>query len=196
MMDKFQFCGKPAVVHMTQIVNNKTTVLHMCSECAAKHGLFDKEGLPFALLSSLGEALFSGMKKNSSANGLICSKCGCTPMSFKETGRLGCPNCYKDLKLLVDGIVESSQKGPSHSGKVPKNRARLEVEKFLTTESFDVEEHIEPKARKIKRPGSTNGRIEALRDMLNAAIKSERYEEAARLRDEISELKKLKGECG
>ena len=36
--EKCQFCGKPATVHMTQIINSETTVVHMCSECAAKRG--------------------------------------------------------------------------------------------------------------------------------------------------------------
>ncbi|MDR1595923.1 MAG: UvrB/UvrC motif-containing protein [Puniceicoccales bacterium] len=192
MMDKCQFCGKPAVVHMTQIVNNKTTVIHMCSECAAKHGLFGKEGLPFALLSNLGEALFSGIKKGSTVNGLICSKCGCTPMAFKETGRLGCPHCYEDLKPLVDGIVESSQKGPVHRGKVPKNRTRVEIEKILTTEPTDDGASRPEKSRKSKKSGTHKSKIEELRAMLDEAIKMEHYEEAARLRDEIAELKKTK----
>ena len=86
--EKCQFCGKPATVHMTQIINSETTVVHMCSECAAKRGLLDQEGLPFAMLSNLSEALFAGIKQQMPLNGLICSECGCTPMSFKETGRL------------------------------------------------------------------------------------------------------------
>jgi protein arginine kinase activator len=188
-MDKCQFCGKPATVHMTQIVNNKTTVVRMCNECAAKHGLFNKEELPFAMLSSLGEALFAGIKHNLSAQGLICSKCGCTPMSFKETGRLGCPNCYEDLKLLVDGIVESSQKGMVHKGKKPKSQTTVEVEKFLEMERNDPLE--EESGIKKRKKYSSKNRLEVLGEKLNDAIKAERYEEAAKLRDEIRELKKL-----
>ena len=120
-MEKCQFCGKPAAVHVTQIINNKTTIVHMCAECAAKEGLFSKEGLPFAMLANIGDALLGGLKHQFPANGLICSKCGCTPMSFKETGRLGCPNCYKDLKPLIDALIESSQKGML-KGKIPTKK--------------------------------------------------------------------------
>lgn len=183
-MEKCQFCGKPATVHMTQVINNKTTVIRMCNECAAKHGLFDKEGLPFAMLSGLGEALFSGMKQNLSANGLICSKCGCTPMSFKETGRLGCPHCYKDLKLLIDGIIESSQKGTIHKGKYSREgvmAATMNASGGVT----DASASIKRSPRKL----STEERLNELQEMLDAAVKAERYEEAARLRDEIKNLK-------
>jgi protein arginine kinase activator len=190
LMDKCQFCGKPATVHMTQIVNNKTTVIRMCNECAAKKGLFDKKGLPFALLSSLGEALFAGVLHPSPATGLICSKCGCTTMSFKETGRLGCPNCYKDLKLLIDGIIESSQKGMVHKGKKPKNCTLVEVEKVRTLEhSNDIFE--EAQCGKKKRQPSGAKKLDELQKMLNAAVKAEKYEEAAKLRDEIKNLRKV-----
>ncbi|MDR0742459.1 MAG: UvrB/UvrC motif-containing protein [Puniceicoccales bacterium] len=181
-MEKCQFCGKPATVHMTQVINNKTTVIRMCNECAAKHGLFDKEGLPFAMLSGLGEALFSGMKQSLSANGLICSKCGCTPMSFKETGRLGCPNCYKDLKLLIDGIIESSQKGTIHKGKYSK-------EGTLTATMDPTNSFTDTSIQKPIRKPSTEEKLNELQEMLDAAVKAEQYEEAARLRDEIKILK-------
>ncbi|MDR2738136.1 MAG: UvrB/UvrC motif-containing protein [Puniceicoccales bacterium] len=190
-MDKCQFCGRPATVHMTQIVNNKTTVIRMCSECAAKQGLFDKSGFPFALLSSLGEALFAGTRNAAMASGLICSKCGCTPMSFKETGRLGCPNCYKDLKLLVDGIVESSQKGVHHKGKHPKSHTIVEVEKARTLGGNDAPLAINQATNQDskKKPFSGSKRLDELQRMLNVAIKAEQYEEAAKLRDEIRNLK-------
>jgi protein arginine kinase activator len=181
-MEKCQFCGKPATVHMTQVINNKTTVVRMCSECAAKHGLFDKEGLPFAMLSGLGEALFSGMKQNLSANGLICSKCGCTPMSFKETGRLGCPHCYKDLKLLIDGIIESSQKGTVHKGKYSK-------EGIMATAISTSDGIADTSAKRPTRKLSTEEKLNELQEMLDAAVKAEQYEEAAKLRDEIKILK-------
>ncbi|MDR2628757.1 MAG: UvrB/UvrC motif-containing protein [Puniceicoccales bacterium] len=184
-MEKCQFCGKPATVHMTQVINNKTTVIRMCNECAAKHGLFDKEGLPFAMLSGLGEALFSGMKQNLSANGLICSKCGCTPMSFKETGRLGCPHCYKDLKLLIDGIIESSQKGTIHKGKYSREGAIATT--MPSSDGFNTSPKRHP--RKL----STEEKLNELQDMLDAAVKAEQYEEAARLRDEIKTLKGSEG---
>jgi protein arginine kinase activator len=167
---------------MTQIVNNKTTVVRMCSECAAKHGLFDKDGLPFAMLSSLGEALFAGLKHSQSASGLICSRCGCTPASFRETGRLGCPNCYKDLKLLVDGIVESSQKGAVHKGKKLKSHAFVDGGDWNTLSGGKGDD-----GRRKKM--SSAERLDALQEQLDDAIREERYEEAAKLRDEIRKLK-------
>lgn len=177
--EKCQFCGKPATVHMTQIINNKTTAVHMCAECAAKQGLFDQEGLPFAMLSHLGESLFSGMKQQTPINSLICSECGCTPMSFRETGRLGCANCYKDLKPLINGIIESSQKGTVHTGKHPRCKSSLAgIKEEIAAPSNNKKSKINTKAK----------RISELREQLSLAVKEERYEDAAKIRDEINQL--------
>jgi protein arginine kinase activator len=179
-MGKCQFCGDPATVHMTQIINNKTTVVRMCSACAAKRGLFDKDGLPFAMLSSLGEALFAGMKQSPAASGMICSNCGCTPASFRETGRLGCPNCYRDLKPLIDDIIDSSQKGVMHKGKRLKGR-----------DFGRIHGHVAGGDGKRGRASNAE-KLEVLQEKLEDAIGGERYEEAAKLRDEIRKLKGLK----
>lgn len=175
--EKCQFCGKPATVHMTQIINSETTVVHMCSECAAKRGLLDQEGLPFAMLSNISEALFAGIKQQMPLNGLICSECGCTPMSFKETGRLGCPNCYKDLKLLVNAIVESSQKGMTHTGKHPYSSESSDEQKTDMDASNCA---IRKTKKKIKEQKDND-----LQNQLALAVKEERYEDAARIRDKI-----------
>lgn len=177
--EKCQFCGKPATVHMTQIINNKTTAMHMCAECAAKQGLFDQEGLPFAMLSHLGESLFSGIKQQTPINSLICSECGCTPMSFRETGRLGCANCYKDLKLLINGIIESSQKGTVHTGKRPRCESSLtNAKEEITVSSSNAKSKVDVKAK----------RLSDLQEQLTIAVKEERYEDAAELRDKINQL--------
>ena len=104
-------------MHFTQIVDNEMQNIDLCDECAAKHGLFEQGGSPLSMLVALGEAMFGSVQQNLTASGLICSSCGCTPTIFKETGRLGCENCYRDLKPLIEKIVESSQKGVCHVGK-------------------------------------------------------------------------------
>jgi protein arginine kinase activator len=193
MVGKCQFCGKPATVSMTQIVNGKATVMCMCSECAAKRGLFDKEELTLAMLSSLSETLFAGMKIHASLSGLICSQCGCTPMSFKETGRLGCPNCYKDLRLLIDGIVESSQKGGVHKGKGPRSLTAEDLDKICpmsTISSYLVDTPVADISKKgtakKKKSVVRRNKCDELREKLKTAISEERYEDAAKLRDELN----------
>ncbi len=180
-MKKCQICGKPASVHFTQIINNEMKNIDLCDECAEKNGLFGHSGPPIEMLAALGEALFGGFKQDvSTLSGMICSSCGCTPVMFKETGRLGCSNCYKDLKLIIDGLIESSQKGKLHVGKKIPNQSM---------DNIDNASGI--KSNKTKRSKKSDHKgLKELQLELESAITDERYEDAARLRDEIKKLKK------
>jgi protein arginine kinase activator len=169
-MKKCKICGNPAAVHLTQILNNEMQNVDLCEECAAKHGLFNHGGSPLSMLSVLGEAMFGSAQRDLAAvNSLICSRCGCTPAGFKETGRLGCENCYRDLKPLIDGIIENSQKRTRHIGKRPGN--------FNEAETSEAAISITVTPKQVD--------IDHLKLELERAIAEERYEDAARLRDEI-----------
>jgi protein arginine kinase activator len=169
-MKKCKICGKPATVHLTQILNNEMQDVDLCEECAAKHGLFKHSGSPLSTLALLGEAIFGSVKRDLAAiNSLICSCCGCTPACFKEIGRLGCEHCYTDLKPLIDSIIENSQKGNRHIGKRPNNPSGVESD------------GTDPKIVEVPKQVD----VERLKFELERAVAEERYEDAARLRDEI-----------
>lgn len=91
-----------------------------------------------------------------------CEQCGFTQGDFKKHGRFGCPQCYSTFSSLVDPMLDNMHKGTAHTGKVP--------EKALERKSLQ-------------------DRLSELETNLDDAVKSERYEEAARYRDEINQLK-------
>lgn len=94
---------------------------------------------------------------------LTCDSCGYTQREFKKTGRLGCPECYESFASLIKPALGGMHKGETHKGKYP---AKALVRK------------------------SSQERLNALEVDLQNAIEGERYEDAARFRDEIIELKK------
>ena len=96
------------------------------------------------------------------ASGLRCEHCGFTQADFKKHGRFGCPHCYETFKTMVEPMLDNMHKGTSHSGKVPQ--------------------------RALDRK-SLYDRLTQLEVHLDEAIKSERYEDAARYRDEIHQVK-------
>ncbi len=96
------------------------------------------------------------------AGGLRCDYCGFTPAEFKKQGRFGCPSCYDAFRNLVEPMLENMHNGIHHTGKVP--------------------------TRALARR-SLSDRLSKLELDLTEAIKSERYEDAARTRDEINEVK-------
>ncbi|MFA6961710.1 MAG: UvrB/UvrC motif-containing protein [Opitutaceae bacterium] len=91
-----------------------------------------------------------------------CEQCGFTQNDFKKHGRFGCPQCYETFSTLVDPMLDNMHKGTAHTGKVP--------EKSLERKSIQ-------------------DRLGELESNLEDAVKTERYEEAARYRDEINQLK-------
>ena len=91
-----------------------------------------------------------------------CEQCGFSPTDFKKSGRFGCPACYDSFQSMLSPMLANMHKDLVHRGKVPD--------------------------RAIARVGIRR-RLEQLELQLNQAVKDERYEEAARMRDEITLLR-------
>jgi protein arginine kinase activator len=103
----------------------------------------------------------------SAAAGVRCEQCGFTQNDFKKHGRFGCPACYDTFGSIVEPMLDSMHKGTAHTGKVPQKAL----------------------ARK-----TLHDRLNKLELDLTEAIKSERYEDAARTRDEINQVKHAVGQ--
>ncbi len=111
----------------------------------------------------LSDLLIKGaLNREAAPTGIRCEQCGFSQADFKKHGRFGCPACYDAFKGMLEPLLDGMHKGTVHAGKVP--RAALE--------------------RK-----SHYDRLTKLETDLSDAIKSERYEEAARFRDEINQMK-------
>ena len=112
---------------------------------------------------SLADLLLkASLNPDPATGGMRCEQCGFTPADFKKQGRFGCPACYGAFKGILDPMLEGMHKGTVHSGKVPQ--------------------------RALQRK-SLYDKLTKLEVDLTEAIKAERYEDAARCRDEISQVK-------
>ncbi len=98
--------------------------------------------------------------------GTACPHCGMTAQDYKRLGRLGCADCYEGLKTVVDPMIEQMQHQPHHGGKAPARDVELEKQHQTRLE---------------------------LRVLLDEAIRQERYEDAAKLRDELASLEPASG---
>lgn len=171
--NKCKICGAPATVHITQVINDKSMRIDLCEKCAQKEGYIASSGLPFSMLASLGESLFNGLKSSSLKIGqLVCETCGCSPEIFKKNGRLGCKDCYKHLSQIINSIISNTQKGDTHTGKYPTKLCDMHVQ------------NISEKQSTIMQQTHT-----VLQNQLKKAIEEERYEDAARIRDEIKNIR-------
>ena len=96
-----------------------------------------------------------------------CPSCGFTAIEFKKTGQFGCPDCYSAFHDMVTPMLEGMHRGQAHTGKVPQ--------RMLTRVNLRREK-------------------ERLSRGLEEAVSEERFEDAARYRDELKQLNESLGD--
>ncbi|MDR1303444.1 MAG: UvrB/UvrC motif-containing protein [Puniceicoccales bacterium] len=158
---KCNICGKPAAVHIEQIVHSIKQTINLCEACARSYGVLTSNVMPFSVTKNIGTALFGDLNPTLAAQD-CCEYCGYTMELFKKTGNLGCPQCYESLREKLLPLIENMQKNLDHIGKQPKCFT-VHAKKTLTQESLE--------------------------EKLRLAIEGERFEEAARIRDALRSLK-------
>lgn len=133
---------------------------HVCAECAEQLGVGPMK--PPKLPTQMLEDLLGGLKQppRQAPRSECCPGCGMTPADFRAKGRLGCPRCYaafrNDLMPLLQRIHESQ----SHTGRLPSTMSEAPA-------PMDPQD------------------LSDLRQKLEDAVRGERYEEAAELRDQL-----------
>lgn len=170
-------CNKrEAKVYYTEIVNGEKKEQHLCEECASEFTSFQLASNILNKDMSLGNLLSSilgnyhassNSKATEDEKTVICKSCGMTYEEFTQIGKFGCAKCYESFKKQLAPGIKKIQGHDVHVGKKPKG--------FVS------------KAGKIV---SGLSEIEKLSIKLQQAIEKEEFEEAAKLRDAIRELKK------
>ena len=157
-------CNKnPATVHLTEIIDDQMSELHLCEECARqKSALMEQQCGLSDLLAGLAE--FEKPSKDAEAAvSLKCASCGLAYEEFKKIGRLGCGDCYTSFRKYLASLLKRIHGSNIHLGKSPIAVAK-----------------VAPKRQDIQE----------LKLRLQRAIETEAFEEAARIRDQIKELER------
>jgi len=163
-------CGEePASVHLLRVVDGQVTHTHLCPNCA--EGIAeDAEGMALVLAvpSVLRQMGKSGVTDEGVAVPVevdrrehFCEVCGTTLTDLKESGLVGCSNCYKVFGEYLETLLSTGAEPAEHLGKIPR-----------------------------RGPETDTLRHEILRlqRMLRELVECERFEEAAGVRDRLSEL--------
>ena len=183
-------CGKrEANVRYRENINGKVRELNLCEECSQKLGIGQMDfNMPIDFSSFLGGfmddlmtpeimPMFNSLKK------LTCNNCGSTFDDIINTGRVGCKDCYSVFEDRLDPIIKKLQGSNRHVGRIGKI-----IDSKIDSKNGKVE-NKEEKASEAK-DNKEQSKLEKLQENLKAAIKEERYEDAAKIRDEIKKLEK------
>jgi protein arginine kinase activator len=159
-------CGqRQATIYLTKVVNGEKAELHLCKQCAEKgDGEFFKDISLISILANLAGA--QPRQAAEAAPQVVCSNCGFTLERFRKEGRLGCGQCYRQFAPDLMPVMRKIHGSLQHTGKRPEAAA----------------EPVLPQPRKKA------GKLEDLKAQLKQAVKTEEYERAATLRDEIRAL--------
>jgi protein arginine kinase activator len=165
-----QSCQKnPASVHVTEIIEirgedagkpagKEVHERHLCEVCAAN---VDLPHAPAIKKSDVWKLLQMSAQQTKRRAGPSCPDCGMSLDEFRKKGRLGCARDYEVFKNHIGDLLERVHGARAHVGRVPG-----------TTEADSLRTQ----------------RLTTLRLQLEDAIRTEAYESAARLRDEIKAL--------
>jgi len=163
-----------ANVKYTQIVNGEKKQMFLCENCAKEMGIdnlsFD---MPINLSNFFGDLLgdyeespFS--TKLLGTNEIKCENCGMTYDEFQEKGKMGCGHCYETFSNKLDPLLKRLHGSTKYVGR--KSSSKPET---MNTE---------------KKQNSKLDEIEQLKAKIKTLIKEEKYEEAAKVRDEIKKM--------
>ena len=166
---KCDLCDNPAVVHEVTVKNGVKKEVHLCQEHAEEAGVAMPTQQPINQL--LTHFVMSHSRKERSSAQRSCPTCGITFGQFRQSGTLGCPDCYEAFEKQLAPLIERAQNGATHHrGKTPR-RAGVSIDRT----------HL----------------IRQLTKELDQAVAAEQYERAAKLRDRLRNMdKKMSTQAG
>lgn len=179
---KCDMCDNEATVFLTQIVDGKMTQVNLCDKCSKEKGVTDPTGFQLAdfLLGTAAQKKAKAVTIEDDT--LACPECGFTRAHLKKIGRMGCPECYRTFAEDLDGMLKAMHKGTRHVGKAPGKPA--------PAVSTATARRQEPAEHSLPKPAVVNPkkRLADLKTAIEKAVAEERYEDAAKLRDEMRAL--------
>ena len=157
---------RDAVINLTQVEHDSKVTLHLCEQCAQQKGV-ETGGTVLksplgGFLTALGKGGTGAALLPSATDGLRCAACGATLRDFRDSGRLGCDQCYVTFDFHLRDLLRRLHGSSQHVG-----------------ERYDLPgaDEADPKSRLLE-----------LRAQLRRAVENENFELAAELRDRLRVL--------
>ena len=190
-----QNCGKNEVnFRYTQIVNGVKKEMALCDKCARELGL---ESIDFSMPISFSnffsdffhdtESFLPSFAKTSL---LECNDCGMTFEDFANTGEFGCGNCYITFADRISPVLKKLHGSSKYVGR--EYREAIDELEYNKNKFEASQKGKSEKQRNVQDKEKTKEekQLEKLQKDLKKAIKEERYEDAAKIRDSIKEIEK------
>lgn len=167
-----------ATIHIKEMHNNQWKSINLCAECAK---IFESNaGIPSLDITNMLLNITKAAKQKTPAKKpqppaapvqeskeqlFHCPVCNWSQEDIrKNNGKLGCPACYKTFSTILLQVLSDIQKGTVHTGKRLDNSEETDKTVY-------------------------NYKLSTLEKLLAGHIANEEYEDAAKVRDAINDLK-------
>lgn len=173
-----QHCNQnEATTHIKRNINGNREEMHLCSECARELGVMEELRMPSMSDlfgdSFLGNFLGAGAAAMNTLAGVErCNTCGSSFNDIVRNGHTGCSDCYTKFADKLQPSINKIHGKTKHIGK------------FI---SYD-------EAAEASSSDTPTDELEKLKEELREAVKEQRFEDAAVLRDKIKEMTEGKNE--
>lgn len=187
-----QKCNKnEANVKYTEIINGEKREMMLCEECSHELGIDNINfNMPIDFSSFFGGLLEDEEYSTSEfmplfqpVKELKCNNCNMTYDDFISQGKFGCPDCYDVFESKIDLLLKRIHGNNEYLGRKPVNRISNNKDNANNNTSRNKDKNLEIKDVK-------DNKLEKLQQDLKKAISEERYEDAAKIRDEIKKESK------
>ncbi|OCS91877.1 UvrB/UvrC motif-containing protein [Caryophanon latum] len=155
---------REAAIVVTQVNNGHQLKKHLCHECAANIHPFHVEQQHDTLHDMLSTWFGTPTwqkEKQPTKKQTVCASCHTTFEQFLQDGKFGCSDCYDAFRDHLPQLLKRLHGGTEHIGKMPNA---------------------------VSEKAALKKRIELLRQTMRTAVEEERFEDAAKLRDEARAL--------
>lgn len=157
-------CGlREARFRFTEVDTGGRRSLLLCERCGEGRGVpvMESQGGRLDTREIWDEIVQRLAQRGEEENSLACPDCGLTFGSFERQGLLGCPRCYQTFMGDMTRLLKEYHGDSKHRGKMPR----------LFGRRIDLRH-----------------RILGLKENIQISVNNERFEEAARLRDEMRDI--------
>jgi protein arginine kinase activator len=114
-------CGeREGVVSLTQIVEGDVRTVSLCAKCAEEKGIETGVGVAETPLGGFLAALQESADPDAPLTAALearCGGCGATLRDFRETGRVGCAECYHSFDAPLRELLRRLHGSTHHTGK-------------------------------------------------------------------------------
>lgn len=177
-----------ATVRYTEIINGEKKEMHLCEKCSHKLGIDNMSfNMPIDFTSFFGDLLDDSYNSQEfmpifqNIKELKCDNCNMTYDEFTKEGKFGCEECYNTFSSKIDSLLKRLHGSNKYVGR-----------RALNNKNIDNMNEIKNEVKEDNNSDNNSEKTELqkLQNDLKKAIADERYEDAAKIRDEIKKIEK------